>query len=453
MKSSKRGDARHRVLVADDVKVIAQSIIWALEEAGFETAVAHDGEACLELAKSFDPHVIILDLMMPKVHGIEVLKRLKADAWTRHIAVIVCTVKGFRTEIGRAKQLGVSDIIIKPFEPKDLVAKVETALSSHRAARMETETAKLLVHRAPGVERPSYRPELDESGGKFQLWGTRGSIPISGPDTIRHGGNTSCMTLEHGGELIILDAGSGIRDLGLTLAAGAPRRIHLFITHTHWDHIQGFPFFAPAFIPGFEITIYGAKGFNKNLESLFRGQFDPDYFPIQMENMDAGLEFVYLGDRPIEIGDVRISWEFTQHPGATLGYKMELPKKKIAWIPDNEIFQGYMGPPNEIPKDGELLSPYQPMIDFLRGTDVLIHEAQYTSEEYRDTVHFGHSSVPNACFLAKLVEAKRWIVVHHDPGHGDDFLRDKLNLTRQLLASLDHPGEVAHGYDGLIEYL
>ncbi len=445
------GNQGYRVLVADDVQVIAQSICWALEKEGYATAVARDGEQCLELAKSFAPHVVVLDLMMPKIHGIEVLQRLKADDATRDIAVIVCTVKGFRTEIGRAKQLGVADIVIKPFEPEDLVAKVGEALSSRR--RAATETAKLLIHRAPGVAKPDYRPQLNAAGGMFQLWGTRGSIPISGPEYMRHGGNTSCMTLEHGGDLIILDAGSGIRNLGLKLAAMEPRRLHLFITHTHWDHIQGFPFFAPAFIPGFEITIYGARGFNKELEALFRGQFDPDYFPIQMDNMDAALEFVYLGDRPITIGDVRVTWEFTQHPGATLCYKLELPEKKIAWVPDNEIFQGFMGPPEQIPEGRELLSPYQPMIDFLTGLDVLIHEAQYTSEEYRQNVHFGHSSVPNACYLAKVTGAARWIVVHHDPGHSDDFLRDKLNLTRQLLDGLGHPGQVVNGYDGLIEYL
>ena len=168
------------------------------------------------------------------------------------------------------------------------------------------DTAKFLVHREACAKDVAYRPALDSSNGCFQLWGTRGSIPISGPEYIRHGGNTSCMSLEYGEDLIILDAGSGIRNLGLALAKANPRKLHLFITHTHWDHIQGFPFFAPAFIPGFEITIYGAKGFNKNLESLFRGQFDPDYFPIQMENMDAGLEFIYLGDQPVQIGDMRV---------------------------------------------------------------------------------------------------------------------------------------------------
>lgn len=451
MQGTHGGDERYRVLVADDVKVIAQSISWALEEAGYETAIASDGEQCLELARSFDPHLIILDLMMPKLHGIEVLKRLKADPARRDIAVIVCTVKGFRTEIGRAKQLGVSDLIIKPFEPEDLVAKVKKNLSSRRIYPMDT--GKFLLLPDSETEGPSYRPDLDASGGLFQLWGTRGSIPISGPEYIRHGGNTSCMSLEYGDDLIVLDAGSGIRNLGLALAAGPPRKVHLFITHTHWDHIQGFPFFAPSFIPGFEITIYGAKGFNKNLESLFRGQFDPDYFPIQMENMDAALNFVYLGDTPIRIGDVKISWEFTQHPGATLCYKLELPHKTIAWAPDNEIFQGYMGPPEKIPDHRELISLYQPMIDFLTDTDVLVHEAQYLPEEYPATVRYGHSSVPNACFLAKITRSKRWIVVHHDPNHGDDFLRDKLNLTRQILTSLDHQGHVIHGFDGLIEYL
>ena len=445
------GKDSYRVLVADDVKVIAQSISWALEEAGYETAIAGDGEQCLELARSFDPHLVILDLMMPKLHGIEVLKRLKADPASRHIAVIVCTVKGFRTEVGHAKQLGVADLIIKPFEPEDLVAKVTKALSSHRVYPMDT--TRVLMRPDMVGDGLAYRPELDASGGVFQLWGTRGSIPISGPEYIRHGGNTSCMTLEYGDDLIVLDAGSGIRNLGTALAGASPRKIHLFITHTHWDHIQGFPFFAPAFIPGFEITIYGAKGFNKNLESLFRGQLDPDYFPIQMENMDAALEFVYLGDTPIRIGDVKISWEFTQHPGATLCYKLELPRKKIAWVPDNEIFQGYMGAPEKIPEHANRLELYQPMIDFLTGMDVLVHEAQYTPEEYPQTVRYGHSSVPNACFLAKITESKRWIIVHHDPNHSDDFLRDKLNLTRQVLSSLDHDGHVVHGFDGLIEYL
>ncbi len=444
-------DGPTRVLVADDVKVIAQSIQWALEEAGYETAVASDGEQCLELARTFDPHLVILDLMMPKLHGIEVLKRLKADPARRHIAVIVCTVKGFRTEIGRARQLGVADRSIKPFEPQDLVAKVQKTLSSAKARSLDT--GHFLLPRDNGAGEHIYRPELDAAGGVFKLWGTRGSIPISGPEYIRHGGNTSCMSLEYGDDLIILDAGSGIRNLGSALAAKPPRKLHLFITHTHWDHIQGFPFFAPAFIPGFEIIIYGAKGFNKNLEALFRGQFDPDYFPIQMENMDAALEFVYLGETPIRIGDVEITWELVQHPGATLCYKLELPGAKIAWVPDNEIFQGYMGPPEKIPDNQELLDLYQPTIDFLTGMDVLVHEAQYTAEEYPSTVHYGHSSVPNACYLAKITEAKRWIVVHHDPNHSDDFLRDKLNLTRQLLASLDHPGQVLHGYDGLIEYL
>ncbi len=451
MKGASGGDQSYRVLVADDVKVIAQSITWALEEAGYQTAVANDGEECLELARTFDPHLVILDLMMPKLHGIEVLKRLKADPKSCNIAVIVCTVKGFRTEVGRAKQLGVADLIIKPFEPEDLVAKVDKALSSRQTHPMDT--GRFLLPREDNAGEADYQPELDASGGVFQLWGTRGSIPISGPAFMRHGGNTSCMSLEYGDDLIILDAGSGIRNLGQTLATAAPRKVHLFITHTHWDHIQGFPFFAPAFIPGFEITIYGAKGFNKNLESLFRGQFDPDYFPIQMENMDAALEFVYLGDIPIHIGDVKVSWEFTQHPGATLGYKLELPGHKIAWVPDNEIFQGYMGPPEKISEHPELLSLYQPMIDFLTGMDILVHEAQYTVEEYPETVRYGHSSIANASFLAKITESKRWIVVHHDPNHSDDFLFDKLNLTRQILSGLGHSGQVTHGYDGWTEYL
>ena len=451
MTSSDDPAGKRRVLVADDVAVTASLMATVLAQAGFETAVAHDGEQCLELVESFKPHLVVLDLMMPKVHGIEVLQRLKAQDETRRIEVIICTGKGFRTEIARVEELGASDLLLKPFYPKDLVAKVEYLLRPERAAASGQALGP--PAQEPVADDEIFLPRLDQAAGCLRFWGTRGSIPVSGPQCIRHGGNTCCVQLLYGDEPIIFDAGSGIRNLGRELAAGEPGRIHLFITHTHWDHIQGFPFFAPAFTPGFEIVVYGARGFNKDLESLLRGQLDPDYFPIQMENMDAELRFVYLDDQPIRIGDVEITWEYTQHPGATVGYKIETPEKKVAFVPDNEIFQGYMGPPDAIPQDHQLLNIYQPIIQFLTNVDVLIHEAQYTPEEYRQTVRYGHSSASNACFLAKITDSKRWIVIHHDPDHSDEILDDKLNLMRQILRRLGHGVEVSNGYDGLVECL
>ena len=439
----------NRILVADDVEVIAYSIARGLKGRGFQTAVAHDGEECLAMARSFQPDLILLDVMMPKVHGMEALKQLKAQEDTRRIGVIVCTAKGYKPELDQALELGAFDVIVKPIDDSELVARVERFFTPAETAAVSA------VVPVPPLSLPGsevFRPLLDTTGVCCRFWGTRGSIPISGPPYLRHGGNTSCLEVEYGGERVIFDAGSGIRDLGLALMAGPPRKLHLFITHTHWDHIQGFPFFAPAFIPGFEITIYGAKGFGKSLKALFQGQLDRDYFPVQMQDMRARLEFKDLSDEPVRIGPIEVTWAFMQHPGATVGYKVDVHGKTISFIPDNEFLKGYTGSPHRIGRGNDLLTDYQPILEFLKGVDVLIHEAQYLPEEYLSKVGWGHSSLSNACLLASLVEAKRWVVIHHDPMHTDDFLEGKLNLTRQVLRGLQHPIEVEHGFDRMTEY-
>ena len=301
-------------------------------------------------------------------------------------------------------------------------------------------------------DKTVFNPKQRAEHGYFRLWGTRGSIPVSGPDYIRHGGNTSCMEIGCGDDRIIFDAGSGIRELGLSVMSDPPRKIHLFITHTHWDHIQGFPFFLPSFVSGFEIDVYAPPHADKDIESIFRGQLDRAYFPIQMDDMQAKFEFKILGDETVQIGDVKIDWEYTLHPGATVGYRVDIKGKTLAYIPDNEFLKGYLGPPDQAPEQA-VDSVHAQLLKLLNGVDVLIHEAQYTSEEYADKIGWGHSSVANACILAKLAEVGRWIAIHHDPTHSDEFLQGKLNLTRQVLRDLGCPIEVMHGYDGMMDYL
>jgi phosphoribosyl 1,2-cyclic phosphodiesterase len=302
-------------------------------------------------------------------------------------------------------------------------------------------------------QEAGYHPEIDPCRARFTLWGARGSTPTPGARFLRHGGNTSCFSVELGGEQFIFDAGSGIRELGFEILASPSRKAHLFITHTHWDHIQGFPFFSPAYVPGFEITIYGAEGFGKDLKSVFRGQLDRDYFPVQMDDMCSSLQFQTLEDNPMTVGSARVSWEFAQHPGATVAYKIEIGGKKIVWAPDNEFLQGYTGSPVGLTRAHPLVALYGKMIDFLSDADIVIHEAQYTPDEYAGKIRWGHSSISNACLLMKLAGVRRWIVTHHDPLHDDAFLEQKLNLTRQILGSLGHPITVSHGYDGLTECL
>ena len=434
---------QRRVLVADDIAMMAVQITAALKGKGYTTAIASDGEQCLEMVESFKPDLLILDIMMPKVHGIEVLKRLQSEK----LGVIVCTAKDFSVERSKFVELGAADVIIKPFEQERLVAKVDRYFSS------TIDPGATWTGPLPMAAASAFRHELKSSAGSCRLWGTRGSIPVSEPQFVRHGGNTLCMAIEYGEHRIIFDAGSGIRPLGTSLMSEGPRKIHLFITHTHWDHIQGFPFFTPAYAPKFDITIYGAEGFGTDLKSLFQGQLEQDYFPVQMEDMAANLQFLTLGPDPIEIGDLQITWTYTQHPGATVCYRVATPSTSLAWVPDNEFLKGYTGSPFDVDRDSKEVFAYDTIIEFLSDVDILLHECQYTQDEYLKKIGWGHSSIPNACVLVQFCKPDRWVVVHHDPMHDDDFLNRKLTLTKQLLHDLGHKIEVTHGFDGWIEYL
>lgn len=437
-----------RILIGEDTADIAYLMKVALQSAGYSVEITGDGAECLRRARESRPDLVVLDIMMPKMHGIDVLKALRADPETEGIGVIVCTAKDYKTDLEEALERGAADLLAKPFEVPRLVETVQAFFS--KRARAEVALGQTTV--ASEARPAAYAPQLDRAGSHFCFWGTRGSTPTPGARFLRHGGNTSCLSVVQGDDYFIFDAGSGIRELGLEISRSKARRLHLFITHTHWDHIQGFPFFTPAYLPGYELVIYGAEGFGKNLKSVFRGQLDREYFPVQMEDMLADIEFRNLPTDPFVIGPARISWESAMHPGATVGYKIEIGGKKIAWVPDNEFLLGYTGDPRALSREHQLVRPFSKMIEFLADADVVIHEAQYTNDEYPQKVRWGHSSVGNAASLMKFAAVRRWIVTHHDPMHDDAFLESKLNLTRQILAHLECPTQVCHGYDGMTEY-
>ncbi len=446
------------VLVAEDVRSIALTMSAALESIGIEVALAGDGEECLEKISERLPDLLLLDLMMPKMHGIDVLKELRKhkDKCTRELPVVVCTTKQFTTEIRRMEELGVLGTVIKPFDRSHLIATVRDYLKglpncpqadepSDSSETSTTEPSETAIAVAPHLAKTE-PPRL-----AFRLWGTRGSIPVSGAPYIRHGGNTSCVSVDLGENIIILDAGSGIRDLGNTLTAARDSvHIHLFISHTHWDHIQGFPFFAPAYIPGRQITVYGERGFGKNLESVLLGQLDSDYFPVQFEDMNADIKFEYMSEEPVAVGDAIVTREYVNHPGATVGYKIAVNGKSVVYIPDNEFLQGYLGEPDALTRDSAEIVPHQKTIDFASGADILIHEAQYLNEEYPAKIGWGHSRLSNACLFAKIAAPGRWLITHHDPMHSDDFLDTKERLTRNILRSIGCEIRIDHGYDGRI---
>lgn len=440
---------RRRILVADDVPETVEFLSDMLGQRGYDVATADDGEQCLRLVDEFEPELVILDIMMPRVHGVDVLKAVRADPAKQDVGFIVCSARSFSVDVKSVRELGAFDFLMKPFEFQHVLDKVE-AFFAGRPPKRSLSAERVTSTPTQGVE--PYRPTLADARGHWRLWGTRGSIPVSGPRYARHGGNTACLEVRAGDDLCVLDAGSGIRDLGQQLLLEGPRRIPILVGHTHWDHIQGFPFFGPAYAPGYELDIYGARGFGKSLDQLFSGQLDADYFPVEMHDMAAGLNFFALGDNPVRFGEIAVYWELMNHPGATVGFRVEAAGQRVGYITDNEFLKGYLGTPVGLAADSDLVLPYQRIVQFVTDVDVLILEAQYTNEEYPAKIGWGHSSLGNACLLAKLARARRLVITHHDPMHDDDFLHTKLNLTRQILKELDHPIEVANAFDGYTGY-
>lgn len=266
---------------------------------------------------------------------------------------------------------------------------------------------------------------------KVRFWGVRGSIPAPGPKTVRYGGNTPCVELEAGGETFIIDAGTGIRELGFDLmkrAAGKPVTARLFIGHTHWDHIQGFPFFTPVFLPTSRITVYGMHGTTMPFREVMAGQMHSTYFPVQMKDLLSKPEFVELGG-PTQAGPVNVSYHFLNHPGITVGYRFEHAGKVVSYISDHEPY-GKLNPRGEFSDKEDAL-----VAKFVEGSDLLICEAQYTPDEYKMKRGWGHSTFEDVLDLAAKAGVKRMALFHHDPLHDDDKLDARLADSLALISS------------------
>ncbi|MGD2044680.1 MAG: MBL fold metallo-hydrolase [Gemmatimonadota bacterium] len=252
-----------------------------------------------------------------------------------------------------------------------------------------------------------------DSSVVLRCWGTRGSIPTPGPETVRYGGNTTCFELRHAGQRLIFDAGSGIRPLGLDVVEKGPDTIHIFLTHFHWDHIQGFPFFAPLYDPEDSIKVVGPKQKDIDVQNLFAGQMGPIYFPVPYSVVAAEMEFEHLNEGEYELGDVRMEVMRVKHPSFVIGYRIHVGGKTICLVPDNEM-EGDMydvGPGWE-----------KRIVDFVGDADVLVHDSMYTEEEYQRRAGWGHSTFSQSVRLAEEAGVGQLLFFHHDPTRADDEL-------------------------------
>ncbi len=277
-----------------------------------------------------------------------------------------------------------------------------------------------------------------------RFWGTRGSIPTPGNRTSIYGGNTSCVEVRTAdGTTLVLDCGTGIRLLGLDmLRRPGPHRIHLLIGHTHWDHIQGFPFFTPAFLPGTELNIYGSTAFQRSLEDSLSGQMQHSYFPVKLHELASRLHYTDLEEGFFRIGNVLVETQYLNHTAPTIAYRISADGATMAYVTDHEPFWNSPGPAFHHPGD-------QRHIEFLKGADLVIHDAQYTSEEYRTKLGWGHSPVEYATDIAMAANVTRLALFHHEPTHDDHALKRIEDGQRLRVASIGSPLDVFAAAEGM----
>jgi phosphoribosyl 1,2-cyclic phosphodiesterase len=274
------------------------------------------------------------------------------------------------------------------------------------------------------------------AGTCIKFWGVRGSIATPGPGTVRYGGNTSCVEIRHGDDLIILDAGTGLRKLGESLLKEFkrhPLNLTLLLTHTHWDHIQGLPFFGPIYDPRCRLRILGCEGARKSLVAALTGQMESTYFPVPFDKLPSNIDIEELKDFNFAVGSILVRAHRANHPGVCVGYRLFSPDGIITFFPDTE------------PRLDD-----QAMIDFVRDADVLILDSQYDRAEFKKHIGWGHGCVDDSVAVALKAGVKKLVLFHHDPDHDDRRMDEIVKHTRKLVAKRKSKLKVEAAREGMV---
>jgi len=414
-----------RILLIDDDADVRRLAQMRLQMAGYEVLEAPDGEAGLKVLRAEHPPVILLDLMMPKVHGYAVCQQIRADAALRDTYIIASSAKRYPVDIKKAMEMGANAYLIKPYQMEELLEKVCEGFEAVEALSAEAAASPFTF--------------------LLRFWGTRGSIATPGPKTLRYGGNTSCIEVRCGKRILMLDCGTGAREMGIALERefGEKRfSLDLFVSHSHWDHIQGFPFFQPIYESGNHVRIYSLRGADKSLEKVFTGQMDGSYFPVELSDLKGSLEFHEL-EGPMDLDDIHITHFGLNHPGMAVGFRFEAGGKSLVYLTDHESYCRLSG-------DNEMNRRLDREVDdFVRGADLYIREAQYTEEEYTRKRGWGHSTWKDAVDSAHAAGVKRLCLYHHDPMHDDIALDSILAASWEYMKANGMKFECMMASDGM----
>ena len=385
-------------IVDDDPDIVAL-LVKALEGAGHMVQQSTSSREALGRIPELRPDCVITDIMMPEMDGFELTRELRRRSELSAMKIIVLSMKSYDFDRRRAKQLGADGYIVKPINRDTLLQSIQDVLSE-----------KVVV---------SY-------------WGVHGTLPVPGPKTNRYGGNTPCVTLEVGGEpLFVFDCGSGIKSLSDSLMSRKAQALsaRIFISHPHWDHINTIPFFAPLYVRGNQVEIYGPYQGDLTIERVVSAQMESVYFPVTTREFGARVVFRDLREESLTFGPVRIDTMLLSHPGYCLGYRITSHGRRICYITDNEIYLH-----GDARRDEKYL---ERLTQFVGGADLLITDTTYRDHEYPSKIDWGHSCVSQVAELAARAEVKKLHLFHHDPDQADADIDAKL---REARAALDERG-------------
>ena len=399
------------LIVDDDPDIIAiyESI---LQNAGHVIHSQTSSVKALDSINELRPDVLILDLMMPDMDGLELLNRIRKMDDLDDLKIVVISAKSYEYDRKRALALGADGFIRKSTSAENLLEEVE---------------------------------QIVEDKITMTYWGVRGTLPVPGRNTLKYGGNTSCVTLEFAKEpFLIFDAGTGIKVLSDALMASEKKRIEakLLISHPHWDHINALPFFAPLYQPGNDIEILGPSHGHISMRELIYAQMDDVYFPITAREFGAHVHYRDLREETFQINDIVVNTMLLSHPGACLGYKVSYKGRVICYVTDNELFLD--NDPAHNP------SYTKKLIEFVKNADVLITDCTYLDSEYSSRIGWGHSCVSQVVNMADRAGISALHLYHHDPAQGDTDIDIKLEQASSLLQKLDSKTECLAPAEGQV---
>ena len=384
-------------LVDDDPDTLAL-VSSLLTDAGHEVIVCSSSADAARDILTARPDCVITDLMMPVMDGFKLTRELRRRPELSAMKIVILSSKSYDFDRRRAKEMGADGYLTKPVNHETFLHSINEMVSD-----------RIAVH----------------------YWGVHGTLPVPGTAYTRYGGNTSCVSVDIGGEpLYIFDCGSGIKGLSDRVMTNAAQRFsaRIFISHTHWDHINTVPFFAPLYLRGNQIEVFGPYQGDLTIERAISAQMESVYFPVTIREFGARLVFRDLREESLEFGPVRVDTILLRHPGYCLGYKLTCRERTICYITDNELY---------LPTDPRHDARYvQHLANFVRGADVLITDTTYRDHEYPSKVDWGHSCVSQVADLAARAEVKRLHLFHHDPDQTDSDIDAKLNETRRELERL-----------------